>query len=220
MPPFAPFPLTPSELVYLHGDQYASRKSFNNVKLLHIDLGVSASELAYAMLSTALLACEAEGVLRFMVSQQKGLLKSHDALSAVVGPAGAIWPSPSIESRLLKNRLQLDPNAPYFVSSMVYDLLSADSAAPGADIVNLCKPYMAQRGLIVQNEKKTLKVFTSYTYELPQATLQGARQFPMERINQMLSSTQQTRPDFWKMLIANIKTGVSMRVEQRDDDDF
>jgi len=215
---FTPFPLTPSELVYLNGEQYAKKRMINNVKLLHADLSVSASELAYAMLATAFLASETEGALRLVVGKRKALLGSRDELCAEPGPAGNIWPKPSIESNLIDTINKTAPRDTCFVSTLVYNLLSADSSSPGADIVNLSKPYMARRRLIIEEEKKTLAIFTTYTYTLPPATLQGARQFPMERINQMLNTARQTRPELWKMLIAGLKSGIAQRVEREDTD--
>ncbi|MCE5259569.1 MAG: hypothetical protein LLG44_11030 [Chloroflexi bacterium] len=219
MPPFAPFPLTPSELVYLNGEQYAKKHLVNNIKLMHIDQSVSASELAYAMLATAFLASEAEGALRLVVGKRKTLLGGRDELCAEPGSAGAIWPKPSLESKVLESSASLMQRSGNFISTIVYNLLDADCGSPGFEIIELCKPYMAQRNLAIQHEKKTLGIFTTYTYELPPATLQGARQFPMERISQMLSGTQQTRQQLWKMLIAGIKSGISQRVEKSSDDD-
>ena len=219
MPPFTPFPLTPSELVYLNGEQYAKKHLVNNVKLMHMDLSVSASELAYAMLATAFLASEAEGSLQLEVGKRKTLLGSRDELCAKPGPAGNIWPRPSIESKLLENSAGLVQNSKNYISAIVYNLLSADCASPGYEIIELGKPYMALRKLIIQNEKKALGIFKTYSYELPATTLQGARQFPMQRINQMLSSTKQTRQQLWNMLVAGIKSGIAQRVEQTSDDD-
>lgn len=219
MPPFAPFPLTPSELVYLHGEQYAKKHLVNNVKLMHADLSVSAGELVHAMLMTAFLASEAEGVLQLVIGKKKTLLGSRDELFAEPGPAAATWPAPSIESNLLESGRGLKPRSANTVTALVYNLLDADCASPGAAIIDLCKPYLAQRRLMNQGQKKVLGFIPTTTYDLPASTIAGAAQFPMARINQMLATAQQTRPELWKLLLGGVKDGISKRVEQVDTDD-
>jgi len=219
MPPFAPFPLTPSELVYLHGEQYAKKHFINNVKLMHVDLSISSAELAYAMLSTAFLACEAEGVLLLQPGTQKRLIGSRDVLFAQVSATGAVWPQPSIEYRLAVLSQGLAPRGNNIIPTIVYHLLDADCVAPATEMIELCKPYLAQRGLVNQGQKKALGFIPVTTYELPDTTTQGAAQFPMERINQMLSAAQQSRPAVWKLLIEGIKRGIAQRVEQSASDD-
>lgn len=220
MPPFTPFPLTPSELVYLNGEKYSPKKALiNNTKLMHIDLNVATNELVHAMLCTAFLASEQEGAIRLAVRSVKHLLGSKEELFADPGPAGGIWPAPSIESAICTNsRDLLGRTNGNKVSSVVYNLLDSDSGAPGSAIIELLKPYLAKRGLFATIEKKALGFLPYITYQLPQTTIAGAAQFPMERINGVLTNAQRTRPQVWKLLLTGIKAGIAERVEQSDSD--
>ncbi|MHB9033912.1 MAG: hypothetical protein ACYC6L_12810 [Anaerolineae bacterium] len=219
MPPFAPFPLTPSELIYLSGELYAKKAFINNIKLLHSDLSVSTSELVNTMLAAAFLASEAEGILRLVPGKRKTLIGGRDVLLAEPAASRTIWPIPSLETQLFTNSQMLVGRAQNFVSGIVYQLLEADCVSPGAEIIDLCKPYLAERGLVEQGEKKILGFLKTDTYSLPAATLQGSRQFPMDRINLLLNTTQQARPDVWKLLLSGIKSGIAQRVEQTSSND-
>lgn len=219
MPPFTPFPLTPSELIYLNGEKYAKKHFVNNIKLMHMDLSVSSDELAHAMLSSAFLACEAEGVLNLQVGKQKRLIGSRDVIYALVTGTGAVWPNPSLEFRIVSLSQALAEQGNNTISGIVYALLNSDCTAPATEIIYLCKPYMAQRGLVIKGKKKALGFIPLTTYELPTTTVQGAAQFPMDRINRMLLTTQQTRPEVWRLLIDGIKRGIAQRVEQSSSDD-
>jgi hypothetical protein len=219
MPPFTPFPLTPSELVYLNGEKYSPKKALiNNTKLVHIDQSVATNELVNAMLCAAFLANELEGTLRFAVRIEKHLLSSKELLYADPAPVGRIWPEPSIESLICTNSQALAGSGKNSVRGIVYNLLDSDSAAPGSAIIELCKPYLAKRGLFTTGEKKALGFIPIVTYQVPQSTMTGAAQFPMDRINKLINSTSQTRPQVWKLLMAGIKAGIAERVEQSDDD--
>jgi hypothetical protein len=219
MPPFTPFPLTPSELVYLNGEKYSPKKALiNNTKLVHIDQNVATNELVNAMLSIAFLASEQEGAIRLAVRSVKHLFGGKEELFADPGPTGGIWPEPSIESTLCTNSRALYRSNKNSVRAIVYNLLDSDAGSPGSEIIELLKPYLAKRGLFTTLEKKALGFLPYITYQVPSTTIAGAAQFPMERINNLITNTSRTRPQYWKLLIAGIKLGISDRVEQSDSD--
>ncbi|MHB1356154.1 MAG: hypothetical protein ACYCZF_09290 [Anaerolineae bacterium] len=219
MPPFTPFPLTPSELVYLNGEKYSPKKALiNNSKLMHTDQSVATNELINAMLCIAFLASEQEGAILLAVRTEKRLLGSREALYADPGQVNRIWPVPSIESLVCDNSRALYSNNKNLVRAIVYNLLDSDTVAPGSAIIELLKPYLAKRALLTTGEKKVLGFIPSVTYQLPQSTIDGAAQFPMERINNLITNTSRSRPQIWKLLIAGIKAGIAERVEQSNDD--
>ena len=219
MPPFTPFPLTPSELIYLSGEKYSPKKALiNNTKLMHIDLSVATNELVHAMLCAAFLASEQEGAIRLAVRSVKRLLGSKEELFADPGPAGGIWPAPSIENMIFTNSRDLFGRDRNTVRAIVYNLLDSNCIAPGSAIIELLKPYLAKRGWFTTGEKKALGFIPYVTYQVPPATIAGAAQFPMERINGLITNTNRTKPQIWKLLMAGIKAGIAERVEQSDDD--
>ena len=219
MPPFTPFPLTPSELIYLSGEKYSPKKALiNNTKLMHIDLSVATNELVHAMLCIAFLASEQEGAIRLVVRIEKHLFGSKEVLFSDSGAVGRIWPEPSIESLICSNSYTLAGSAKNSVRAIVYNLLDSDCIAPGSAIIELLKPYLAKRGWFTTGEKKALGFIPYVTYQVPPATIAGAAQFPMERINGLITNTNRTKPQIWKLLMAGIKAGIAERVEQSDDD--
>jgi hypothetical protein len=219
MPPFTPFPLTPSELIYLNGEKYSPKKALiNNTKLIHNEQNVATNELVHAMLCAAFLASEQEGAVRLAVRIEKRLLSSKEVLFADPGAVGRVWPEPSIESIICSNSYALASSAKNSVRAIVYNLLDADCVAPGSAIIELLKPYLAKRSLFTTGEKKALGFITIVTYQVPQKTIAGAAQFPMDRINNLITNTSRSRPQIWKLLMAGIKAGIAERVEQSDDD--
>src|SRR6478672_4614867 len=73
--------LTPSETVFVHGDQFAKKAMFGE-KLLLTDMKVSSSELATAMVAAAILMNEKRGLVALTLKKEKALfgLASKESL--------------------------------------------------------------------------------------------------------------------------------------------
>ncbi len=67
-------PLTPSELVFLNGEQFAKKVTLGNVDLMHTGEKVSLAQLTGTILAAAILACEQAGAFRLEFRDRKAML--------------------------------------------------------------------------------------------------------------------------------------------------
>jgi hypothetical protein len=214
-------PLAPSELVLLHGDQFAKKVMLGNVQLLHSDTSVSAAQLGQSILVAGFLAAEAVGNLRLEVRQGKAMLglRKVKNLYANPTPHPIQWPDNSLEAQLpaLADQLKADQEN-HQVSRLIYTWLEEDSGSPWQSAIDLVKSRLADRGLLNRIEEKKLKLITVTNYTLPESTASLAAQHSIEPIKQMLSSCERSRGDIWDLLVKSIKKAISDRTEQDDFD--
>jgi hypothetical protein len=217
----APSPdLTPSELVYLNGEKFASKSGvFNKTRLVHTDLSVSQAQLAQAALAAAFLTLEQQGTLRLDVRKKKvlfGLASSKGLYADSHGPA-ADWPPQTLESTLpgLAYQLGMDKNKNE-LDTIIYVWLGQDSSSPFEDVFTRIKEGLAARGLLETHQETHLKIFKSTVFTCPESTRQLAAAQSLQPVQQLLDNCQQTRPEVWKMLNDSIKHGITLRQEQTD----
>jgi len=218
----APYPLTASELVLLKGEHFAKHVAMGNVDLLHVDAKVSAAQLGEAMLAEAFLACERVGTLRLEVRPKRAFLglRTVDALYAEPGDGGYSWPKPSIEASLQPLAMEWAENkAQNEVTNIVYSLFREDSANPWQALIARVKADMAARGLLETSEQRTLKVFTSVRYHLPEPIAALAARQSEASLQALLDDCQRTRPLVWKLLVAGLKKAAAQRTEHGTDTD-
>ena len=211
------YPLTASELVLLKGDHFAKQVVLGNIDLLHVDAKVSAAQLGEAMLAVAFLACERVGTLRLEVRPKRAFLglRTVDTLYAEPGDGGYAWPKPSIEASLHPLAVEwAEDKAQNEVTNIVYTLLREDSGAPWQALIERAKADMAARGLLRTSEQRTLKIFTTTRYHLPDATAGLAARQSVGSLQALLDDCQRTRPQVWKLLTAGLKKAVSQRTER------
>ena len=105
-------PLTPSELVFLNGEQFAKKAKLGNVDLLHSDEKVSLSELGEAILAAAFLAGEQAGAFHLEVRERKatlGLRKVRELFAVPASNRGNL-PDGSLEATF--SDLATQPGSP------------------------------------------------------------------------------------------------------------
>ena len=213
-------PLTPSELVFLNGEQFAKKVTLGNVELMHSGEKVSLAQLGEAILAAAFLACEQAGAFRLELKDRKamlGLRKVRDLYAVPASPRENL-PEGSLEATFaeLANYLaQQDKNDIYTV---LYTWLRKDSMAPWNTVLELFKAGMAERGLLEATAEKKLKIFTVTHYTLPERTARLVKGQPVAPVKAMLESCQRTRPDVWKELEAGIKKAITARTESSNTD--
>jgi len=216
------YPLTASELVLLKGDHFAKHVVMGNVDLLHVDAKVSAAQLGETMLAVAFLACERVGTVRLEVRPKRAFLglRTVDTLYAEPGDGGYAWPKPSIEATLQPLALEwAEDKAQNEVANIVYTLLREDSVNPWQALIDRVKADMAARGLLQTSEQRTLKVFTSIKYHLPEATAGLAARQSEGSLQALLDECQRTRPQVWKLLLAGLKRAANQRTERSTETD-
>ena len=218
IPPY----LTPSELVYLNGEKFAQKAGvFNKTRLMHMDLNVSETPLAQAVLVAAFLTLEQQGTLRLEPRQKKvllGLATSKALYADSVGPAAA-WPQDTLEAALpvWAYRLAMSKNKNE-VETIVYAWLGQDSSTPYEAVFDRIKCGLAARGLLDSRQETHLKIFKSTIYTLPDGTRQLAAAQPVQPVQQLMDACQRSRPEVWKMLNDSVKKGIALRQEKTDTD--
>ncbi len=211
--------LTPSDLVFLHGEQFASKVLVGNTALLHTDAKVSTAQLGQALLAAAFLGCERAGSLQLDVRQKKALfgLRKVDSLYALADEGIEAWPQGSLEADLAGLAASLGSGTePAEARALVYAWLQQDSASPWQAVVEKVRAGMAARGLLVAEEKTRLKIFSVTHYELPESTARLRTQVSAESARQLLSNCQQYRPEIWKLLRHHLNGAIRDRTEQSD----
>ena len=192
--------LTPSELILLNGEEFASKASWpeGSVDLLHVKTKVSARQLGQPMLAAAFLANEQAGALRLEVGQKKVFLRLFSVTTLFAVPRSNLlgWPAYSLES----NVDQLVGKDRMEVSTIIYTWLRHDTPFPWKSAVELVKEGMGRRGLLGVVKAKRLRFFTVNRYVLPTRTAALAAQRSVASIRQLLVACQQTRPEVWDRL--------------------
>lgn len=213
----------PSELVLLHGDQFAKKGRLGNSKLLHTTADVSTEELARAILAAALLSVEQVGSVRLEVQEKKAWLGLRTVQTIYVEPQSAdfTWPKGSLESRIYEvadfGRLGKPKHE---VAHIVSELIGEDSTNPWGMVIERVKAGLAARELLEISEKKTLRVFTTREYLLPDAVRAQAAAQEVAPLHQLLRGAEQKRPDVWRLMQEHIRTAIGWRTERDDDNDF
>ena len=213
----------PSELIALRGEEFASKGRVGNSKLLHGEAEVSTEQLARAVLAAAILANEQAGTIRLETRSKKAWLGLRTVQGLFVEPTGSTvaWPEGSLESDVValakEGKATKDRNE---VAHVVSGLLRQDTADPWAEALALVSAGLFRRDLLEQIQKKTLKIFTSYEYILPEATRQQAAATDVSGAKALLQRTEQERPELWKLLQEQIRTAVGWRTEDRSDHDY
>ena len=214
-PVAAPLVLTPSERVLIFGDRFstpAGMLGYSEV-VLSSGIKVDADRLAQNVFAAAFLANEQAGAIRLEPRQGKamfGLMKT-EKLHAVPGQKQVGWPHGSLEA-VIAASVQPQPK----IDDQVGGILGQKSSSPAQSLCARVKAALAARGVLRAEEKKTLKVFTSISYSLPDGARAAAEQTGAAHVEQMLRSCEQQRPRLWAELIRGIKAGITWMTESND----
>lgn len=211
-------PLTPSEVVFLNGEQFAKKAMLGNVDLLHSEEKVSLAQLAQAILATALLAGEAAGAIRLEVRERKamlGLRKVRDLFAVPTEPREKL-PEHSLEAVFADLALHLAPQDKNDVYTLLYQWLREDAISPWNTTMELMKAGMADRGMLEATQEKKLKLFTVTHYAFPERTSRLVKGQPAGPVKALLENCAHTRPEVWEKLEASIKKAIRARTESSD----
>ena len=212
-------PLAASELAYFHAGLFSREKGLiDAVGILGQEKKYDASELASAILAAALLDAERRGVVTLEVGKASRLfgLRKVDALLVKPGPGQDVSLPHTLEARV-RPFVQARRDPPE-ARAVFEDMLQEDAPDPHLWAVKLVERGMAQRGLLETKETRTLKVFRSQAYVLPEATAGLARASSGAPVQELLGRTQRERPDAWRLLQTGLKAAFRARTESDGDD--
>ena len=213
-------PFTPSEVVFLNGEQFAKKVMLGNVDLLHSDEKVSLTQLGQTILATAFLAGETAGAFRLDVRERKAMLglRKVQELFAVPASPRENLPEHSLEGTFFDRATRLASHNTNDIYTMVYTWLREDASSPWNTAMELLKAGMARRGMLDATEEKKLKIFTVTRYTLPERTARLVKVQSVGPVKATLDNCARTRPEVWKMLESGIKKAISARTESSDTD--
>ena len=214
-PQSPPFVLTPSERVLLFGDRFTPQVGMLGTSEVVLTSGVKvdADKLAAVMLAAAFLANEQAGALGLEARQGKamfGLMKTEH-LHAVPGQKQVGWPNGSLE-QVVARSVAAQPKVDDLVSGIIQDR----SPSPGQALCQRAKIALAARDVVHAEEKKTLKIFTSVVFSLPDASRAAAEQSGWAHVQQMLQNCEQQRPQLWNALMKNIRASITWMTQTND----
>lgn len=211
--------LTPSELVYLNGEQFAGEpRASRRTRLLHSGREVHLPELVQMALASALLANFQAGTLRLAerrLSRWFGLSKK-EILSVEPTGASKDWPAQTLEAGLLAAAgLSEVRGESGNLERLVYAWLRTSYSEPFSEVVARIQAGLAARGLLrVVEERKIFSV--SRSYEVPPETIELARQ--TDALIILLEQFQTARPQVWPLLLETLKKAVALRQGPREID--
>lgn len=210
--------ITPSGLVYLFGEQFVEPAKLVGETLLYSGIKVKSRELAEMLYGVALLALDADGVVRLEVVQRKRFLGLGSTQAVAAHLVGAN-PGGGLEGLIVA---ELSPNpAENDVANLLNRHIGEDMADPWAHITSLVKQDLVARGFLHEQREarqglgKILgdKVTLSAVPEriAPLAGLAG-------QVRELLANARARRPDLAAQLWKDLRKGFQSRVEQTDND--
>ncbi|HEU0055047.1 MAG TPA: hypothetical protein VFQ39_17795, partial [Longimicrobium sp.] len=187
---------TPSELVVLFGDRFSEEGGMLGSKMEVLTSGkkVLVDRVAKTAIAAAVLAAEKAGAIRFDPRTGKaffGMMKTK-ALHIVPGGSAAAFPAGSLEAFLAAAAA----GQPKLEDALAH-AIAEESYNAEEQIVFQIRKGLASRGLLDTIEKKTLKVFTSVSYALPDSTRAAAARENTDAIAALLANEERARPDLF-----------------------
>ena len=205
--------LTPSETVWFHPGRFArEKKLLDAIGPPHTDRKYDASELGSAVLQAAILGAEEAGAVTLSIGKTGRLfgLRKVDALLVAPGPRADAHPAGTLEAAV---RAAV-ADGPRDAEGVVEAVLREDAPDPHAWATWLVARGLADRKLLDVVETRTLKVFRTQAYAVPDATRALAAQASPDAVRATLDRAARERPDAWRLLNEGIPRGVSDRTER------
>ncbi len=216
-------PLTPSELIFLNGEQFVKVRpewlgGGMKLQLPHTEIRVwNHEQLGQAILGAALLANEQTGTIRLEADYKKVFFGLFDTstLFAVSEDKVVDWPHFSLESyihRVLNQKRTKVSSIDIYdwkrteVSSIIYDWIGRDRSDPWFTAIDRVKRGMEHRGLL---KVETVGALFRKRYVFSVAAL--AEQQSTEPVRQLLEECEQTRLPLWDLLRKQIKKAIKNR---------
>lgn len=205
----------PSELVLLFGDRFTPEAGLlaSREEVLTSGIKVSSEKLMNAAVGAAFWAVHRSGAATLEMRQGTrlfGLMKSQK-LHMVRGAVPSPFPAGSLES-VIVDASELEPE----VQGILESYLSSETGDPSGRVLGLMKAGLSGRGLLDVEERKTMMVFTTVGYTLPDATRAAAAREPLEPVQSLLHDAGEREPELFKALQKAIDGARVMMTESRD----
>jgi hypothetical protein len=205
----------PSELVLLFGDRFAPEAGLlaSREEVLTSGVKVNAQKLMDAAVAAAFWAVHRSGAATLELRQGSklfGLMKTQK-LHIVRGTVPSPFPAGSLESVIVEASEQ----APE-VRGILESFIGSEVMDPPARVLGLMKAGLSGRDLLQTEERKTMKVFTTVAYTLPESTRAAAERQPLEPVQALLRDSEQREPELFKAVQKAIDGARVTMTESRD----
>ncbi len=211
--------LTPSEVVLLHGERFATRAIAGNVTVPGTDRTVAADRLATAILSAAFLANEEADAIRFEVGERARWLGlgSRTALFVVPDGPDPEWPRHTLEWAIptfLEGMEPVGETDRVHVGALIDAFFDGDETDPWRYVIELVKDGLAARDLLERRRERWLRLPIGRTeYGHTEALERLATDASPDRIERRFAAVETARPELWKLLRWEIERAVAARLD-------
>jgi len=106
---------------------------------------------------------------------------------------------------------------PFSVYDYVYHLWTQDKTNPWEEVISIVRWGLVRRNLLIAEEKRSLKIFVSYRYQISEDQRSWVSQIPIQPVQQLISNAS-IQPDKWKMLTKEISKALHARQEKSESD--
>jgi hypothetical protein len=206
---------SPSELVVLFGDRFTPEAGMlaSKEEVLTSGIKVNSEKLMNAAVGAALWAAHRSGAVRLETRAGKALfgLMKTEKLHVVPGTGGASFPAGSLEARIVE-AAGTGPE----VQKVLEDWIGGEVADPPARVLARIKDGMAARDLLQVQERKTMLVFTTADFVLPDATRAAAGREPLDAVHALLRDAEQREPALHRAVQKAIDGARVMMTESSD----
>lgn len=213
--------LTPSEVVFLMADRFASEgRVLDKYRMLGKEVDVSKRQLSVQIFAAALVANQTVGAIELRAQERKALLGLRTTRVLLAEPTSAAtrWPEGCLERAIISAAEETKAyKGRNEVRKIVFEVLKEDQVDPHSFAIDAVKHGLVRRGLVTKTEQKKLKVFSVSHYSLPEETLHLAA-LHADSVTQLLGSFRNSRPSEWSLLLGQIETGIQLRRAQDDSD--
>jgi hypothetical protein len=212
--------LTPSEVVFLHGERFVARAIAGNVTLALSGRKVATDQLATAVLTAAFLANDEVGAIRFEVGETDrwlGLRKRTALFVATDGPAPG-WPSHTLEWAIPTFLEEMEDQAgtgdPILLGALVDALFDGDETDPWRYVIELVEDGLAARGLLERHRERWLRLPTGrFEYGVTDELERAASDASPEEVERRFSVAETARPELWELLRWELERAVAARLD-------
>ncbi|MBP9040699.1 MAG: hypothetical protein KBF64_02875 [Anaerolineaceae bacterium] len=201
------FSFTPSEYVFLNGDQFAPKaEGSGSLALLCSDASVDGYQLAINLILAAILANEAEGALEISVQEKKKLFGSGSSREIYLRKTSAPpnWSGYTLESAVMFITSTLFTQQKHTLYNIVYVLLGQDRPDPWQKIIELVEWGLASSNWLIPVEGEAAAAFST-PFICPAKVRELALEKPVEPMTSLLTGLQQTRSPLTQALVNEIE---------------
>lgn len=204
----------PSELVVLFGDRFTPEAGMlaSKEEVLTSGVKVNAEKLMSAAVAAAVWAAHRAGAVRLEMRQGKalfGLVKTQK-LHVAPGAGTSPFPAHTLESAIVRGA----QSAPQ-LQAMLQGWIGAEVMDVPARVLGMIKDGMAERGLLDREQRKTMMVFTTTGYTLPDTSRAAAERASLDAVQSLLRDAER-EPELAKAVQKDIDGARVMMTENRD----